>query len=558
MTDNDGRELITTKDVEQMQAQSIQARARDEGAGRLPLLMFLARAGQTIPAWWSKERDRELDRFWKNSDHVGGAFYTLSSKLTSVPFRIEARDPNVASHRKLAEEYQDLLEAGSEFGLGWQELIVPFLLDLWSQDNGAFLEVIGGGPKSGPVEGLPVGLAHLDSYRCHRTGSLEFPVQYEDYDGRLYKLHRSRVLYRSQMPSARAEMYKVGFCWLSRCINAAQSLIDDLTYKQEKIGSRPKRGIIITKGGLDPDDMRSAFEQADIMMDSQGLSKFSKFVTVGANYLPDAALDILDLASLPDGFNYETDVTLTMYTIALTGAVPPRWLWPATVSGATKADAMYQHVAGLTGGPGATLKMLSGMLGGPERGAGTLPGLTRFLPASLRMVFDFQDDEQDRTAAEIADVRSQARERDISAGAISVRVAREIMVEDGELSEEQFEELELEDGRLEDGSDVLALFQSGDPQIMALLPVDPDAAMDEEIQERIQENWAIALNSANANQKRKARQANAALQKLLDERKAEPLEETGLEEEKPSEEEPTSEDETPLLETSVMEEGAMV
>ena len=557
MTDNDGRELITTKDVEQMQAQSIQARARDEGAGRMPLLMFLARAGQTIPAWWSKERDRELDRFWKNSDHVGGAFFTLSSKLTSVPFRIEARDPNVASHRKLAEEYQDLLEAGSEFGLGWQELIVPFLLDLWSQDNGAFLEVIGGGPKSGPVKGLPVGLAHLDSYRCHRTGSLEFPVQYEDYDGKLYKLHRSRVLYRSQMPSARAEMYKVGFCWLSRCINAAQGLIDDLTYKQEKIGSRPKRGIIVTKGGLDPDDMRSAFEQADIMMDSQGLSKFSKFVTVGANYLPDAALDILDLASLPDGFDYETDVTLAMYTIALTGAVPPRWLWPATVSGATKADAMYQHVAGLTGGPGATLKMLAGMLGGPVRGAGTLPGLTRFLPASLRMVFDFQDDEQDRTAAEIAEVRSQARERDISAGAISVRVAREIMVEDGELSEEQFEELELEEGRLEDGSDVLALFQSDDPAIMALLPVDPDAATDEEIQERMQENWAIALNSANANQKRKARQANAALQKLLDERKAEPLEETGLEEERPLEEEPTSEDETPMLETSAMEEGAI-
>jgi len=262
-----------------MQSQSIQARARDEGTGgRLPIMLFLARAGQTVPVWWSKERDKELDRFWKNNDYVAGAFYTLASKLASVPFRIEPRDPSVMLHRKQAEEYQENLEAGSEFGLGWQQLIIPFLVDLWTQDNGAFLEVIGGGSKDGPIRGLPVGLAHLDSFRCHRTGSLEYPVQYEDYDGKLYKLHRSRVLYSSQMPSARAEMYKVGFCWLSRCINAAQSLTDDITYKQEKIGSRPKRGVVVTGGGLDPEDVASAFAQADTMMDAGGLSRYSKYV----------------------------------------------------------------------------------------------------------------------------------------------------------------------------------------------------------------------------------------------------------------------------------------
>jgi len=42
----DGRIII--KDVDRMQSQSIQARARDEGdRGRLPLMLFLARAGQT-------------------------------------------------------------------------------------------------------------------------------------------------------------------------------------------------------------------------------------------------------------------------------------------------------------------------------------------------------------------------------------------------------------------------------------------------------------------------------------------------------------------------------
>ena len=544
---DDGRELITTKNVEQMQDLSIQERARDEGtSGRLPLLLFLARAGQTIPPWWSKERDRELDRFWKSVDHVSGAFYTLGSKLASVPFRVEPRDASVALHRKQAEEYQELLEAGSEFGAGWQELADLFLQDLWTQDNGGFLEVIGAGPKNGAIRGLPVGLAHLDSYRCHRTGSLEYPVQYEDTDGRLYKLHRSRVLYRSQMPSRRAEMYRVGFCWLSRCINAAQSLLDNVIYKQEKMGSRPKRGIIVTGGNLDPDDVTSAFQQADAIMDSQGLSKFSKFVVVGANYMPDARLEIIDLASLPDGFDYETDMTLTMFTIALAGGFPPRWIWPATVTGATKADAMYQHVAGLTGGPGATLAMLATMLAGPERGGGLLPGAVRFLPASLRMVFDFQDDEQDRTAADIRNVRSQARERDIQSEAISVRVARQQMLGDGEIDEAEFEEMELEDGRLPDGSDVLALFQSDDPQLMPMLVVDPEAATDEEIQARIDEDWALVLNAPRAAIKRKARQAIAALEALAgeraNERQAESMEaELPVEDEEPEEEIPEEE-----------------
>jgi hypothetical protein len=477
-----------------------------------------------VPVWWSKERDRELDRFWKNNDFTAGAFYTLASKLSSVPFRVEPRDPSIALHRKQAEEYQENLEAGSEFGLGWEQLVVPWLVDLWTQDNGAFLEVIGGGPKDGPIKGLPVGLAHLDSYRCHRTGSMDYPVQYEDYDGKLYKLHRSRVLYRSQLPSARAEMYKVGFCWLSRCINAAQSLTDDITYKQEKIGSRPKRGVVVTGGGLDPEDVVSAFAQADAMMDAGGLSRYSKFVTIGASHMPDARLELMDLASLPDGFDWETDVTLGMYTIALAGAVPPRWLWPATVTGATKADAMYQHVAGLTGGPGATLAMLAGMIGGPERGVGRLPGAIRFLPPQLRMVFDFQDDEQDRTAAEINDVRAQARERNLNDDVISIRVAREGMLETGELSEAQFEDLELEDGRLSDGSDVLILFNSPDPffrDVLALGIAEPldVGGNDEEvvlaaIEDAALDLMAISGNPVSARERDQAKRALAALRAL--------------------------------------------
>jgi len=520
-------EELETKGVDQMQAQTVQARGRDEDTtwGRMPLLLYMARAGEVISPWWSKSRDYELDRYWKGSDHISGAFYTLASKLSSVPFQVMPRDPAVAGHRKLADEYQENLMVAAEFGQGWEQVVVPFLIDLWSQDNGGFLEIIGGGPKDGELRGLPVGLAHLDSYRCHRTGSVEYPVQYEDTDGKLYKLHRSRVLFRSQMPSPRAEMYRVGFCWLSRCINTAQNLIDIATYKQEKLGSRPQRGLIVTRGGLDPEDLASAFMQADTMMDSLNLSRYSKFVGIGDRTLPEAGLDIIDLASLPDGFDEHTAVTLGMYAIALAGAVPPRWLWPATATGATKADAMYQHVAGLTGGPGSTLNMIAVMLGGGSTGGGLMPGAPRFLPPQLYLEFDFQDDEQDRTAAEIEDLRAQSLERELNVGAIDVRTAREKMLEDGDLTDAQFRELELNDGRLEDGLDVLTLFYSTDSQIKGLLAVDAEgepldvAANDAEswltaLDKQVRIAQEVAANGTNPGIRRKARTAIAALERL--------------------------------------------
>jgi hypothetical protein len=213
-----------------------------------------------------------------------------------------------------------------------------------------------------------------------------------------------------------------------------------------------------------------------------------------------------------------------MYTIALTGAVPPRWLWPATTTGATKADAMYQHVAGLTGGPGATLEMIATALGGSARGRKHRAG--KFLPPSLKMVFDFQDDEQDRMTAEIGDTRAQARERDLSTGVTTIRVERENMLSAGEINEAQFEDMELEEGRLSDGCDVLTLFNSPDPffrDVLALgIPEPLDVRNNDAetvlaaAEQASLDCMAISGNPSNAKERDNAKRALAALAALKD------------------------------------------
>jgi len=514
------------KTVEQATSESVQPRARsgDKGGGGIALLAFLAGGGQLIAPWWSKRRDVDLTKFWPQSSHLAGAFYTLQCKLASVPFRIEPRDSSMKTHRDLAERYQAIVEEESEFGQGWQTCIGKFLIDLWQCDNGGFLEIIGDGKKDGPIVGPALGLAHLDSSKCTRTGSVEYPVYYQASDGSFYRLHRSRVVFRSQIPSTREEMNGVGYSWVSRIIDTAQNLVDIARYKQEKLGSRPQRGMMITQGGLDPEVLAEAFRQADHMQDAMALTRYSKFVMVGDPSYPDANVKMVDLASLPDGFDENTSTSLAMYAIALTGGVPPRWLWPASVSGATKADAMYQHVAGLTGGPGATLHLIATALGGSERGKLSMVG--KLLPPTLKMVFDFQDDEEDRTQAEIRGLRSQTRTNDLNTGAFTVRVVREQALEAGDLTDSQFEEMELDDGRLPDGEPVLALFQSRDPQIQGLLSIDAegdplDVANNDRdewtvaIEKQIRLDTDIVMNAPNTSLKRKARQAVAALTELL-------------------------------------------
>jgi len=387
-------------------------------------------------------------------------------------------------------------------------------------DNGGFWEVIGEGKQDGPIVGPAQGLSCLDSFHCVRTGDIEFPVLYRDTSGKPSKLHRTRVAFASDMPSSRVEMRGVGFCALSRAINVSQNLQDISIFKQEKLGSRPVRGILLGKG-IHTSVVTGSLEVADEIMDNQGLARLAKLPIIG-DIATDADLSLLSLSGLPDGFDEETSTRLGMFAIALAFGVPIRWIWPAATSGATKADAMYQHIAGLGGGIGKVLSIITMLLGGDPRGSRHSAG--KFLPPHLKLVFDFQDDEQDRMKADISKVRTEARSKSLADGVINSRVAREQALESGDLSQSQFNQLELDDGRLPDGSDVLSLFTSVDDIYLRLLDLgvrEPLALHANDPFIILEEVDLAALNAQNiigsgrtAGERQKAREALAALGKL--------------------------------------------
>jgi hypothetical protein len=512
---------------EQSVAQSFQTAPKAEQGAFL--LHWLVRSGMNVPAWWSPARDVALRSFWKTSDHVSGTLYTMQSKMTSIPFRVLARDPSNKEDVRRAEQWTDRLQSGAEWGEGWVTFFARWVEDLLTQDNGAFAEIIGAGPPDGPIVGTPVTVRHLDAARCQRTGDPRYPVIYHDITGKMFKVHYSRLLSSSQMTSPAQEMFGVGFCAVSRAINSAQALVDILTYKQEKLGSRPRRAVAVTRGGLDPEDVKKAFDMVESEMDSQGLSRYSKIALVGDSSIPEAAIDMIDMASLPDGFDQETDFNLGVAILALAFGLDARELAPALVSGATRADALLQHLKQRGKGPGQIIQTTEQLFD------------FRVLPRYLQLVFDFQDDEQDRQAAETKEVRSRRWRTSIDSHALDERVSRQQMIEVGDLDRAQYEYLELQDGRLPDGTDVLGLFTSQDPEIRGYLrlgladfnPFDVDVNEDilPAIYKKMLDTQKVIVNGSNQNERFKATQAFYALKAL--EKRVQGAQEIGPEPVKP-------------------------
>jgi hypothetical protein len=149
---------------------------------------------------------------------------------------------------------------------------------------------------------------------------------------------------------------------------------------------------------------------------------------------------------------------------------------------------------------------------------------SKYLPPHLKLVFDFQDDEEDRQSAETKEVRARRWATSIKDGSMDTHTARAQMVEVGDLERGQFERLELEDGRLTDGTSVLALFYSDDPQIKKLMDIGVENPLDIEanswetiktaVEKKVVDALTIVVNSSNPDERWNAQKALAALREL--------------------------------------------
>lgn len=505
--------------VDEVRAQTVQSSSPtqmtspvDEVLGKS--LSFIYQSGDILPPWWSTQRDIALSAFWKQVNLLSGAMFTMTSKMTTIPFHIEPVDMAINSHFKEAAKFEKRLHDSAELGMGWGQFFAKQIQSLLGQDNGRFMEIIDMSPsKLKPLLGPAISVAHLDPSRCTRTKNREYPVLYRDDENKQHRLHWTRVAFGAQLPSERAEMLGVGLCAVSRASSYAQNVLDICKYKEEKLGSRPTRGLMLVGGGLDAERVGQALGIAQGLTDNMGLSRFSTVPIVGNSDIDNPSINLISLSSLPDGFTEKDATDIAMAAIALAFGVDARELWPGLQSGATRADALLQHIKQRGKGPGQIIIETERMFN------------NWYLPPYLRMVFDYQDDAQDRQRAEIDKERALKRKTDLSMKVTDERVEREIMTNTGSLTTAQFEDLELESGRLASGLPVETVFYLDEPIYNEILNIpglsdpldirsnDPEKALDA-ISKQTSVAIRIIATETRQIQQRQARESLAALQSL--------------------------------------------
>jgi hypothetical protein len=285
--------------------------------------------------------------------------------------------------------------------------------DLYTQDNGAFVELIrdeGQDANSrfrGPLAPV-LGIAHLDSNSCIRTGRPDFPVLYTDRKGERHKLAWYQVIPFSDYPSAIEKMNGVGYSAVTRVLKMAQVMWATINYKDEKVSGRHFKQMHFVSGVSRveiKDEMKRAQEEAS----NTGLINFI-LPSILASLDPEKPVSTatIDLAGLPDGFNFDEEMKWYISSLALGFGVDYQEFAPLPGGNiGSSQQSMILHRKGSGKGPAVLMRMLSEAF----RNYGVLPRGTE-------MRFNDKDEQEE---LERQEVRTKAIEE------MAIAVSRKIL-----------------------------------------------------------------------------------------------------------------------------------
>lgn len=121
------------------------------------LMLWVGGQADEIETWGRnvKRRDRQLREFVPTENVFASALGTIVARNAAFDFSVEG-PPRTASR------VHDILENANN-GKGWVDFVSKVSYDLYTQDSGAFFEIV----RDGDSEAAPlVGINHLDAARC--------------------------------------------------------------------------------------------------------------------------------------------------------------------------------------------------------------------------------------------------------------------------------------------------------------------------------------------------------------------------------------------------------
>lgn len=386
------------------------------------LTLQLASVADEIVPWgrYPWRRDKQLRDFWPTENILSSTIYATAIRNAAFSWKLDGPPRTVAA-------VQNMLHSAN-LGKGWLYFMVRVTIDLLTQDNAAFIELI----RADDAETSPVlGVSHLDAERCRRTGDPLVPVIYRDRLGALHKLKWYQVITLEEMPSPIETMNGMQYCFVTRVLRAAQIMRDIKLFKREKIGARGATAIHLV-GGVTQSRIEDATAKADEKGDNQGLLKYlTPYVIASLDPTVSVTHVEIPLKSLPDGFDEDVAMRWYINDLALGSGNDYQDLAPLPGSGlGTSNQSEILHRKSRGKGPGFFMKLVEQ--------AFTFHGV---IPQSVKFTYDEQDVAADQEKADLVKTQTETFQLFVTGLSMPHQVVWQMMSDAGIITQQQLDML---------------------------------------------------------------------------------------------------------------------
>lgn len=296
----------------------------------------------------SRERDVWLSKVWKLEPYMAGVINSVTSIDKNRGWTITGGRNQVRRFSKMLHErffYAPDLS-------GWRMSFGGSALSYYTSDLGSVTE-IGRDGQNGPVDSL----YFTDPARCTLTGRFDFPLKYDPTDGNEQLWAREDYFRIASLPDTAEQLYGLGYCALSRCIELLKIMVGIYQYDNEMLLNKAPRGLLLLKG-ITQEQWEEAMTARTAKLEGDE-KRYYGAVNVLAQVDPGVELEaqLTALSSLPAEFNQQIFTDLLMFGYALCFGYDPREFWPVTggqLGTATETEAQHRK-AGAKGGLDCTL-----------------------------------------------------------------------------------------------------------------------------------------------------------------------------------------------------------
>jgi hypothetical protein len=389
-------------------------------------ILYMASVADNVPIWGTAPatRDQMLRAFWPTEPILASALFSTISRYAAFGWTLQGPPKTVSA-------VQGVLH-GVELGDGWISLITKTLIDLFTQDNGAFIEIV----RTADTPTAPViSLNHLDANRCVRTGLRQEPVIYYDVGGQGHSLKWFQVIKLTEFPSPIERARGMQYCVITRLLRAAQVMKDIGVYEREKISGRFNRAIHLI-GGVQSATILKALESQRQRADEENLRLYLQPLIIAAlDPTSTVTKQTIELASMPDGFNRESAFKWYVNQLALAFGSDYQDYAPMPQGNlGSSQQSQILHMKSRGRGPKLFMSMIEHMF-----------NFHGIMPATVKFIFGDQDIAEDMDHARLRQMRAQERQIRIASNEITPQIARQIAVDVGDLDPKYLDALNESD-----------------------------------------------------------------------------------------------------------------